>query len=252
MKCEYCEKDISPSANVCPHCGHKKLEEFSGKIPENKIAFLIGAVLTVLTLTWGSPPSPSPSLSSGIISSTILLLIAFLLFLFSLDFFEKLRKEILFLRKKMRQLGGVIDLQQILEDESAERSRSESGEVEAVEEIGRKIVNSIKIGKWGAYFFNIGTKILIAVFSILSYKYLLNYTIEIIALVVPIIFISFACIFSIIYRVITHEPVRGRELEREEGKRKKRRDLFELYLNIILGFCLIFILLDYFGILLIP
>ncbi|GAG70744.1 unnamed protein product, partial [marine sediment metagenome] len=111
-----------------------------------------------------------------------------------------------------------------------------SGEVEEVVEVGRKIVDSFRIANWGANFFNTGTKILIAVFSILSYKYLLNYTIEIIALSVPIIFISFAWGFRIIYHVITHESVRGRDL----------------YLNIILGFCLIFILLDYFGILLIP
>lgn len=66
-KCTGCERLISPSANVCPHCGHK-----NGKFKKAKIVGFIFIGLALLVNVGknkeniDSPPPPQPQTSSAI------------------------------------------------------------------------------------------------------------------------------------------------------------------------------------------
>ncbi|MFX0136729.1 MAG: hypothetical protein ACFFDN_24040 [Candidatus Hodarchaeota archaeon] len=121
---------------------------------------MIGAVLTILALIWSNPPS------TGIISVTFLLMLAFIFFVNSVTSNSKAHFE--------ADLGDVSE----------------------------KRIN--RFVTFAEYSFGLGFTFVISGFTILGYKYLLGPSKEFIALILPITFLVITWIIIIIYNIINY------------------------------------------------
>jgi hypothetical protein len=160
---------------------------------------MIGAVLTILALIWQVPPT------NGIVTSTFLLMVSFILFVNSVSANSKAQFE--------ANLGMV----------SESRIR--------------------RFVSFAEYSFGLGFTLVITGFTILGYEYLLSYVgHELVALVLPITFLAFTWIIIFIYNIINYS---GKPLGVIRSFKRNLWIILELL-------CLIIIIFDFFGILLIP
>jgi hypothetical protein len=124
---------------------------------------MIGAVLTILALIWQVPPPTT----SGIVTSTFLLMLSFIFFVNSVSANSKAQFE--------ANLGNVSETR-----------------------INRFV-------SFAEYSFGLGFTLVITGFTILGYGYLLDYTFhDLIALILPITFLITTWVIIFIYNIINY------------------------------------------------
>jgi len=110
-----------------------------------------------------------------------------------------------------------------------------------IEKVSEKKINQFVI--FAEYSFGFGFTLVISAFSILGYEYLLDFMgRELYVLILPIVFLFTAWIIIIVYNSISYSG------KIWKGLRSLKRNLWTLIEMI----CLVFIALDFFGVILIP